>query len=186
VLTESSSRGAKRRGDPGSSELRSLGSLRHGPSGRTGVFRRPMARDDDRGSRRGPLPARMATVYVPSAFSWRTVLCVARCVAAFLEAMICRKSEFVVLLVFEKVFYSRRPRLINPGADPKPALADPSAKPAQDGPAGRKEMAPQRLEIAQNATENGGPCRHLLGEGRKALNRGIGHATRAHSHPALQ
>jgi hypothetical protein len=27
-----------------------------------------------------------------------------------LEAMICRKSEFVVLLVFEKVFYSRRPR----------------------------------------------------------------------------
>jgi hypothetical protein len=77
--------------------------------------------------RDGALPARMATVYVPSAFGWRTVLCVARCVAAFLEAIICRKSEFVVLLVFAKVFYSRRPRLINPGADPKPALADPSA-----------------------------------------------------------
>jgi hypothetical protein len=51
----------------------------------------------------------MATVYVPSAFGWRTVfprlgLCVARCIAAFLEASVCRKSEFVVLLVFEKVF----------------------------------------------------------------------------------
>ncbi len=29
---------------------RSPGSLRHSPSGRTGVFRRPMARNDDRGA----------------------------------------------------------------------------------------------------------------------------------------
>jgi hypothetical protein len=60
---ESSSRGVKRRGDPGVVGCpTSPGLLRHIPSGRTGVLRRPMARNDASGSTRNHPLQRFAHV----------------------------------------------------------------------------------------------------------------------------
>jgi hypothetical protein len=64
---DSSLRGAQRRSSPENvGALRSPGLLRHSPSRRTGVFRRPMARNDDRGSTQMQLALSRREVGVPT------------------------------------------------------------------------------------------------------------------------